>query len=774
MTVFWMRRVWLSAALWAAGMASAAAPPPSANQTIPDLLRALSATGVDVLYSSDLVPPQLEVGGALYSTDLLSRVVEALALHGLTLRSTPSGRFIVVRTSEAAKPGSADAADASNAATTKLAEVSVFASRYAITEPTHGEPYPVPGSDVAHAPGAADDAMRALRSTPGLASNISSQPYVRGAFLDDVLVQFDGVSLADPFHFRNYQSVISAFDPNAIDHMNVYTGGFPVEYGSRSAGVIDLTPRSLASGAEYQVGASRETAEMSTVGAAERLPIEWLFALRHSTDGAMLRPIAATIGSPTFYDVVGRVRWQANDASAWTLGLLLQNDQARVGGEPSEEASQAQVKDLNAWLAWDWVPEGSLHGRTSVTVNNERQDRSGTLNLPGVAFGRLFDDNVVTGVTLRSDWLELRSESTTVNFGAELGRHTAELNYFQDERYSAFSVSTFGTPTSLTVNSHQTPESLTQGLYASVRWHWRRIEAEVGARLDREDYRDYGSQVQATPRFNLRYDPAESWHVYGSWGQFTQAQRPDEWRVEENQTAPDPASRATHLIGGVAYDAADAIKLRLEAYRNHWSWVSRYYENSLNSVSLVPELAPDRLLIAPTDAETQGLELSARRQIGRKFNVWATYAWSKTTDDVHGHDVPRSWNQKNAATLGAAWRHRQISASLVLDWHSGWPQTPLSLVSASSNGAAVYSVGARNSSNWGNYFTADARVSRTFETSHGDLDLWVDATNLTNRANDCCTHFDITEQSAIYPLVQDLHWRPREFNFGFSWRVRRK
>jgi len=68
-------------------------------------------------------------------------------------------------------------------------------------------------------------------------------------------------------------------------------------------------------------------------------------------------------------------------------------------------------------------------------------------------------------------------------------------------------------------------------------------------------------------------------------------------------------------------------------------------------------------------------------------------------------------------------------------WHSGWPRTPLSMVPGTASAPAYFVVGDRNSARWGDYFTADARIARSMHFARGELSLWIDATNLTNRPN---------------------------------------
>ncbi|HMD75263.1 MAG TPA: hypothetical protein VKG05_15475, partial [Steroidobacteraceae bacterium] len=177
MTSAGRRGVRLCATLvFASGIAGAAQTNLADSLTVPDLLRELSATGLSVLYSSDLVPEGLEVSTPLHGSNPLSRAIEALATHGLELRKTANDRFIVARAARSPPAVDADATAPrrapATAAAPQLEEVSVFASRYALSESDLGEPYSIAESEIARSPGASDDPLRALRTTPGIATNV--------------------------------------------------------------------------------------------------------------------------------------------------------------------------------------------------------------------------------------------------------------------------------------------------------------------------------------------------------------------------------------------------------------------------------------------------------------------------------------------------------------------------------------------------------------------------------------------------------------------------
>ncbi len=608
--------------------ASAASTRDPGSPTVADLIRALTQTGVDVIYSSELVPPDLKAPGELPGLDARSRLLEALAVYHLTLRAAGSGRYLIARAAGAPLaegPGTAPstAPPAATPSPEPLSEISVFASRYAYPELSLARPRVVTRQDIDVAPGAMNDPLEALRGAPGLATNLSSRPYIRGAELEDVLVEFDGIQLTNAFHFQNFQSLISAFDPFAIGRVDLYTGGFPVEFGTRAGGVLDLAPRSTAAGAEYRAEASLLSYDLATVGHADRLPLEWLVAVRRSADTSLLRPLSATFGEPTFSDAIARLRWHSSERSSWTLGTLLLEDALQVSGEPTEEAASARFHDRYLWLAWDGQPDAGLQGNTSLALTQTDHSRQGILLIPVAVNGSLDDRRDDLDLEWRTHWIRALSADRSASFGAEAGIERAALGFSRTENFSTALATSFAVPTDTSDHYYARPKVATQAIFAALQQRWRKLEAEMGARVDREEYLPGGGHLQFSPRLNLRYDLAPHWQGYGSWGEFTQAQRAGDWRSESAQSVPDPATRAVHQIVGAAHESDLFGQWRLEFYRNHWTSLSPYFTNTLNGVSLVPELEPDRVLLTPSAAETAGLELSARRAFGDRWNIWA-------------------------------------------------------------------------------------------------------------------------------------------------------
>ncbi|MEP7245793.1 MAG: TonB-dependent receptor [Gammaproteobacteria bacterium] len=734
------------------------------------LLDTLRATGVEVLYSSDLVTPEMTAPAAPSGSDTLTRVRDALAAQGLVLQLVGPNHYVVTRVPPASAPSDQPAvASPPSGADVPLEEVSVYASRYSLGASVIGQPKPMTRNEIEQVPGGQSDALRAVHAIPGFVSNDSARPYIRGSLLDDVLVEFDGVPLADPFHLKNFQSLVSAFSPSAVERIDLFSGGFPVRYGTRSGGVIDITPRSLDSGYEHSIGASLLAYELSSVGHADQLPIDWLATLRHSTQDVVLEPVNGQIGNPEFSDTLGRIRYRLNEQSSFTLGWLLLDDSIQLATDPAGESATAHYRDEYTWVAFDHDLSAATHSRSVLALTHAERDRSGTLAIAGIGNGALTESRDFYDVELRSAWTYEPVKHQVWSYGFEASHANADLQYDRTGRFSKVIADGLGRPVDNTMSASASPSVTTYAVYVAHRHRWSSFETEVGARLDGQDYGGSKGVAQLSPRLNVRYDVLTHWRVYGSWGRFTQAQRVDEWRVEEGQVAPGEPELAVHTIVGFSYEPPGDTRVALELYRKRWTNVSPYFDNTLDRLSLLPDLEPDRVRISANDSESAGIELSVRHALTPSLELWGNYAWSRVADEFATDDVLRSWDQPHALTMGLAWNAGRRSAAALLGWHRGWPRTPFTWTPETSVSPAQFIAGPRNSARWENYFTVDLRAGWNIPVRGSELATWVEVTNSANRANECCVRF-VGPQTAS-SMTEPTSWLPRIVNVGFSWRI---
>ena len=116
-------------------------------------------------------------------------------------------------------------------------------------------------------PHAADDLYRAVKRLPGAAGgDFTAKINVRGGEQDELLVILDGLELYEPFHLKDFQSVFSIIDSEAIGGVDFLTGGFPVQYGDRMSGVMDITVATPTGPATTAIDISTINARLVTQG----------------------------------------------------------------------------------------------------------------------------------------------------------------------------------------------------------------------------------------------------------------------------------------------------------------------------------------------------------------------------------------------------------------------------------------------------------------------------------------------------------------------------
>ena len=84
------------------------------------------------------------------------------------------------------------------------------------------------------------DILKAMTLLPGVSGGVegSSGMLVRGGNLSHNLILLDGTPVYNSSHLFGF---MSSFNPDAVKHVELYKGGFPVVYGGRLASVLGVT-----------------------------------------------------------------------------------------------------------------------------------------------------------------------------------------------------------------------------------------------------------------------------------------------------------------------------------------------------------------------------------------------------------------------------------------------------------------------------------------------------------------------------------------------------
>ncbi|MDX1556131.1 MAG: TonB-dependent receptor plug domain-containing protein, partial [Xanthomonadales bacterium] len=264
------------------------------GRPVQEVLEIVRADGAPLLYSTNLVTPELLVEGEPRATQPLDIAREILAPHGLAL-SYRDGVYAVVRapgpeSSEAREDADQDPqpGGANQSGPAQLEIVTVSASRYVLQSASQ---FFIDQRAIQALPDLGEDPIRSAQRLPGTAaSGLSSRSHFRGGTHDETVIYLNGLQLLDPFHIRAYHSIFSTIDARAISGMEAYTGGFPAEYGDRTSGVLALESQSPDEPRHTELGLSVYNTSFLHSGFSAGDAWDWLVSARESNLDIILNP----------------------------------------------------------------------------------------------------------------------------------------------------------------------------------------------------------------------------------------------------------------------------------------------------------------------------------------------------------------------------------------------------------------------------------------------------------------------------------------------------
>lgn len=702
--------------------------------------------GLVVVYSSDVVSPSLRVTVEPQGTDpehMLAQILEALGL-GLEQRGEV---LLVVRRAAPPAAAPAPAAGMTPVQPPRLENVVVHASRFAVRERAPAAVTFLGDNDLEQLVGAGREPLKTLGRLPGMASaGLSSKQNVRGGEEDEVLLVFDGLPLFEPFHLKDFQNLFSTLDPRVVGAMEVYTGGFPAQYGDRLSAVINVLPQPAAQQPHREIGIDFFNAGVLASGNYAGGQGDYLLSARRGTLDLLFDVVNQDIGNPSYYDFLGQLRRRVGSSLSFSGSVLAADDRITLNESDRETGAIADYRTVHAWLGLEHALDDDLSYQTILAWIDSDNRRSGAVARPDESAGFVSEWRRYRAIQLKQDWHYAPSPHFLARWGLDLRavsaryRYKSQLEFFDDDLLAAL-LGAEGRDLDVSLR----PEGIQAGIYFSNRWRLNpRWTAEVGMRWDRQGYTDIDNE-QTSPRISVMYQPGPRTRWRLGWGRFSQAQGVHELQVEDGITDFSPAQRSYHTVAGVDHLFGNNLSLRFELYSKHMDRLRPRFENLFDQLELLPELGPDRVLVRPDSAVARGAELLIRdHREGRAVNWWAAASIASVEDTIAGREVPRSWDQPLALNAGASFRHGLWRSDVVAHYHHGWPTTPVSVVGDSP------ALGARNSARLPDFFSLDIRLTRRKQLSERRAwTVFLEVLNLTGRKNACCVDYSVEEGPAL-------------------------
>ncbi|HEY5807743.1 MAG TPA: TonB-dependent receptor, partial [Povalibacter sp.] len=496
-----------------------------------------------------------------------------------------------------------------------------------------------------------------------------------------------------------------------------------------------------------------------------------LASARRSNLGDLAQLAENDFGRPDYSDAFVRLDYAFSDTTRAALSTLLSHDRVTAIRASGTETARDESSNAYTWITIDHDWSERLASRVITSFTSVADEREGEVNDPGRRAGSVVDDRAFSVVGLRID-NEWRPGWAVHRFGAEARRLWADYEYAADVHFEQDFPFPGTPPRDATRVAVLHPDGFEASGYWDSRLDLNRLwTLEGGLRVDTQTYDGSGDSAQWSPRISVRYNAGQHTRLRASWGRFYQSQGINELQVEDGVDRFYPTQHANHAIFSIEHSLPNRLDVRMEFYRKDYRTVNPRFENLFDPLVLLPELEFDRVRIAPETARADGAELWLNWRPNGNWSGWLSYTWSQVQDRVGGEDIYRSWDQRHAASLGVAWVSGPWAVTVADTFHTGWPTTQLSLATLPAPDGALV-VGPRNALRYDDFNSLDVRITRTFNLAYGQLDAFVEVTNLASRANPCCTEYRLVQDAAGNAVLQSDtdSWLPLVPSIGVLWR----
>ena len=744
-------------------------PSASLAQGVATRLASITGEVTDASSGQPIALAQVTLRGTAFkaSTDLSGR---------FTLRSVPAGTHIldirhlgyapVARENVVAREGELTRLMvALTPAAFRLAQVTVAPGSFSFMEVAPVSGQMMSRSDIETAP-FGEDLFRALTRLPGLSSgDYGAQFSIRGGRQDETLILLDGLEIYEPFHLKDFaEGALSIIDVDAIDGVELLTGGFPAQYGDKRSGVMNVSSRTpREDGTHTTLGISVTNAHALAEGTFASRRGSWLASGRSGYVDLLLRVInKKETKAPRYEDLFGTVRYKLHPNHTLALNGLYAHDTYRfdIKGTtgfndsiPTLESANNQYGNAYLWATLKSLVGPHLAVRTlastgSVTANRQGDEHHAlrTLEYYGVKGKRNF---TVSG--LKQDFTYQRSARAVLDAGYDLRVMHADFDWENrvTQNPDDPTPDTTGYYPRVTRRAKQT-RGRTLGAYVSNRLQVADpLTLELGLRYDGATYTH---DADWSPRLHGLVRLSERNNLRAGWGQYRQRQGIADENAFDKLNRYFPSELSQQWTLGFEHRYAGGGFLRAEAYHKTGSRLRPILRNWKSGLNVFPESAEDRLLVYPETSVSRGLELYHDRNLGKRLSLRAGYALAFVEEKVSRidqvndplkppFDSTHAWpqDQRHALNMDLSYRpFANWTMTGAWTYHTGWPYTrEIGVPVRRRNGTTDLAV--RPDTLYGRrlpaYNRMDLRVTRRRVTPDGEFRFFFEVINLLNHEN---------------------------------------
>jgi len=612
--------------------------------------------------------------------------------------------------------------------------------------------------------GSEPDLAQYLQVLPGVifTGDQGGQLYIRGGAPIHNLVLLDGMTVYNPFHSIG---LFSVFDSDIIQTTDVYTGGFPADYGGRISSVMDIRMRDGNKKTfAGKLSASTFGSKLLVEGPLKKFrenegSASYIFSAKTSfleQSSKLLYKYVSEFGLPFNYtDLYGKLSINSREGSKFNV----------FGFRFSDNVSYEEISDLH-WLSYGLgsnmviVPTGSpVMIKANLSYSDYRIELTDMNSLPR------FSD--INGFNMGFDFLYFLGKNEFV-WGLQTLGFKTDFQYYNSMNRL------------LRENEYSTEFAV----YTRYKHNFGNIIIEPSFRLH---YYATMSEVSPEPRLGIKYNVTEIFRLKLATGLYSQnliAANSDQDVVNlfygfltGSNNIPDTFNgdrvtsslqKSWHAIFGFELDLSNRLNLNIEGYLKDFTQITNINRNKVYDDNVTNSDKPDYLKkdLIIESGKAYGVDFLLKYD-SKQLYLWLVYSlgWVDRFDGIITYS-PHFDRRHNVNFVGTYKFGKDLSWNFSARWNfgSGFPFTPtagyyeqmpfftnLNLPYWQSNGNLGIIYGDINSARLPDYHRFDINLQKTISFSERvKMEIVLSCTNVYNREN--IFYFDRVDHERVNQL----------------------
>lgn len=607
--------------------------------------------------------------------------------------------------------------------------------------------------ELSNTPGSQGDPIKAVTVLPGVISvgEDSSSVYMRGSDQNDNVVWVNRAPVGYLYHFGGFYSTINS---SLIEDINIFLGGFPVEYGNALGGVIDVklrTPESDRMHYRYDIstisssflaeGPVDEAGGDSFFVSARRSYIDLLFSPDEFNesfeDDEDEDPDQITL-VPRFYDTQALYHQLLDkghiDYYLFTAGDELEADIRDSALSDPQIAGRlySQQRFVTTGLNWEQAWSNKLsHTMTLAYYHNETEFSLGSDDTGEPFFVDAVNDTLLWQPELRWNIDNQRH----LNLGVAASYSSIPLDLYisrlpdeNDPDFDFTSQDKFRIDTTLYAHSYSP--------YVKYRKQWNdNLTTSIGLLYSDISISGGFEAQEWSPRVSMEYQATDRLLLSASWGRYVQP--PQGTEIVEDYGNPGLlVTESEHRILGMEYKFTPLYSLKTEIYHKPMKDLV---------VAIDGDPPPDNFS-NDGSGEAYGIDMFLRREHRNRKMGWLALSWVQTerTNELTG--LTRDFTGDQPLTLTAVWGQpfrgegwKRWEWSMKAEVHSGTPYTEVTgrhlEDPVDPDSRWIPEFGTHNAERTPVYYKIDLRIAREMLLRESRWKVYLDLQNITFHEN---------------------------------------